>query len=215
MNRSKLIPLIALSACLLALGADARQATSALRFGQQKPLPPQMMDSSVYDDVVELDAKEMKKYLSFPGSKTQPIVRVRVNCRCDTKHNRFAPLVRYEDLWFGKDGPIGLRRIAKLPIRERDQVAIFINSGTDNLSESEIAACAKALVRLRLETMLNRSAILVVRVPSYAFGELLSTLESENFLPYRECRESISFLIPIPLETELGVREMMCFAPPK
>jgi hypothetical protein len=200
-----------LAFCVLSLQADARQATSALRFGPHKTLPPQMVDPSQYDDVIELEAKERKGYLDFAGSKLGPIVEVKVLCRCDTKHNRFAQPIKYEDLWFGKDTSIGCRRNVPLPINPRDQVAIFFTQNTSNLSDAEIDACARALVRLRLETILNRNAIVAVRVPSYAYSELTSTLEGENFYPYKDYRASINFLIPLPLETELGTRETMCY----
>jgi len=211
MIAKKISSIVVLACCLLSLHADARQATSALRFGPHKTLPPQMVDPSLYDDVIELDAKERKGYLNFAGAKLAPIVEVKVLCRRDTKHNRFAQPIKYEDLWFGKDTTIGCRHNVPLPINPRDQVAIFLAPNMSNLSEAEIAACGKALVRLRLETILNRNAIVTVRVPSYAFGELMSTLERENFYPYKDYRASINFLIPIPLETELGEREMMCF----
>jgi hypothetical protein len=213
MKPNKISSVLLLALCVLSLHAEARQATSALRFGQQKPLPPQMVDPSLYDDVVELDAKELKGYLTFNGTKLAPIVKVKVSCRCDTRHNRFAPVIKYEDLWFGKDATIGCRRAMPLPINARDHIAVFVTSSSGHLTEAEIAACAKALVRLRLETILNRNALDVVRVPNYAFGDVLSTLGKENFYPYKDYRASVNFLIPIPLETELGVREMMCFVP--
>jgi hypothetical protein len=204
--------IVMLVSFLLSLHADARQATSALRFGPHRSLPPQMVDPSLYDDVIELDAKERKGYLNFSGSKLNPVVEVKVLCRRDTKNNRFAQPIKYEDLWYAKDTTIGCRRNVPLPINRRDQVAVFFSNGS-NLSEAEIAACAKALVRLRLETILNRNAIVTVRVPSNAFREMISTLEKENFYPYQDYRASINFLIPIPLETELGAREIMCYVP--
>jgi len=136
-----------------------------------------------------------------------------VHCRRDTKNNRFAQSIKYEELWYAKDTTIGCRHSIPLPINPRDRVAIFFASNTRQLSEAEIAACAKALVRLRLETVLNRNAIVTVRVPSYAIKDMISSLEKENFYPYQDYRSSINFLIPLPLETELGTREMMCFVP--
>lgn len=199
---------------LWSANAEAGEATSALRFGPKRPVPSQLIDPSMYDDMVELEIKELKNHLTFSNSKLMPIVRVKVSCRCDTRHDRDAQSVKYEELWFGKDVSIGCRRSIPLPIKERDQVAIFLTVSTNNLTEAEIAACARALVRLRLETMLNRNALITVRVPSYALEELVAELEKENFYPYKDYRASINFLIPIPLETELGAREVMCFIPP-
>jgi len=163
--------------------------------------------------MVELEIKELKNHLNFSNSKLMPIVRVKVSCRCGTRRDRDAESVKYEDLWFGKNSSIGCKRAIQLPLKERDQIGIFI-SNTNNLSQAEIAAYARTLVRLRLETILNRNALLTVRVPSYALDDIVSELEKENFFPYSERRSSINFMIPIPLETELGAREMMCYIPP-
>jgi hypothetical protein len=190
-----------------------RGPNSALRFREKKQLPSQVLDLSTYDDVIELDCRELKDYLTYPGTKITPIVKVSAWCRCDTKNNSEAPRTKYEDLLFGQDKAIGSKRFASIPIRERDQIAIFVKTNGDNLSEAEAVACANALIRLRLELGLNRNSILTVRIPHQSIQTMIAALREKNFRPYRECSQRISVLISIPLETDLGAREMMCYAP--
>lgn len=189
--------------------------TSALRLGEKKPLPPQIIDMSMYDDVIELNCEERPDYMNYAESKLVSIVQIEVDCHCDTKHNQSAPAKKYENLYYTKSRPIGCKHFTAFPIKEHDQVAIFVRSSSGTLSRAEIAACANALVRLCLETSLNKNQVATTRIPNAAMSDLILELEKQHFLKYRDNRDTIETLIPIPLETDLGQREMMCFVPPK
>lgn len=195
-------------------GPDSHfQPKSALQSGAQKPMPPQMVDYSPYEDVIELECEEKKEYLDFRGSKLKPILKVKVTCRCDTMHDRLPPEQKYEDLWFRGGTPIGTKQYIPLPIKERHQIAIFIKP-TDYITDSEIAAFAGALVRLRLETMVNHNQIKVIRIPNDTLERMLAQLEKHRFYSYRDNRERIKTLVPLQFETDLGRRETVSFIPP-
>jgi hypothetical protein len=178
-----------------------------------KPLPPQMVDYTKFDDVIVLDCEERPNHLKFSGSKLNPLVRVRVSVRCDTKNNQFASETKYQDLWFHQADPVGCKRFITNPVKERHEIGIFLKQGADNMNDTEIAACASALIRLRLEANLNKNQILTVRIPNNIFERLKIELAKQNFVSYRENSLHIMILIPIPLETEYGKREVMAFMP--
>lgn len=204
---------------LVALASILAQASgiergSALHRGEKKPMPPQMVDYTKFDDVIVLDCEERPGYIKFQGSQLSPVVRVRVNVRRDTRQNQFASESKYQDLWFNEILPIGSKRFTTNPIKEKHEIGIFLKQGAESMNDAEIAACAAALVRLRLEAHMNRNQLLTVRIPSNIFERLKIQLQRQNFVSYRENSLNITTLIPIPLETEFGKREVMAFLPP-
>jgi hypothetical protein len=176
-------------------------------------MPPQMVDYTKYDDVIELDCEEKPFYINFEGAQLKPVVRVRASCKCDTRHNQFAPEIKYQDFWFKHGTPIGTKHFISTPIEERHRIGIFIKN-QDSLNDAEIAACAGAVIKLRLEASLNKNIIDTVRIPSYMYERMKLELQKQNFLSYRENSLYVKTLIAIPLETELGRREVMCYISP-
>jgi hypothetical protein len=204
---------VAILALLMHWPEACAQKRSALQYYQQPPLPPQMVDLSLYDDVIELNCQEQKKYLTFSGSQLTPVSKVKVSYRLDTKHDKLAPLVQYEDLWYHNSVPIGCKKSEAFAIKKRDQVAILVKN--DRLNNAEIGGIAGALVALRLELSINRNLMAVVRIPNEVLDPLIDELRKQNFLPYRELGRPLSTLVPIQLETDLGKRETMCFQKPQ
>jgi hypothetical protein len=200
-------------AILLHVPAASAQKQSALQYHQRPPLPPQMVDLSLYDDVIELHCQEQKQYLTFTGSQFKSVSKVKVGYRLDTKHDNAAPLVQYEELWFHNSTPIGSKKAQRFAIKKSDQVAILVPP--DRWTDTEIQALAGTLVALRLELSMNRNLMAVVRIPNEILGPLREELRKQNFLPYRELGRPIQTLIPIQLETDLGKRETMCFQKPE
>lgn len=187
-----------------------KKPRSALRFREMKPMPPQLIDFRAYDDVIKLTCEEKPNYLNFPSVKLTPIVKVNVSCLCNTKQNHYAPEAKYQELWFHKANPISCKHFTSFPIKERHEIGIFLNNDR-RLSDAELTALASTLVRLRLETAINQNMIVTVRVPNESFERLKLELQKQNFVSYRENSLNITTLIPIPLETELGRRETLCF----
>ncbi len=195
----------------LLLQGGGQSGGSALHYNERNLLPPLLVDLGQYENVIELQCDEMNNYIKFSGTKLNSIVKVRVECRKDTKNNRNAPLFRYEDLWYQKGAPLGSKKYGPIPINERDQVAIFVKSKLGLMTEAEVAACASALVLLRLDLTLNRNLIVTIRVPDQALEGLVSELRKQNFARYDEIYEELDTLIPIQLETDIGRKETLCF----
>ena len=203
--------LVLLSCAAVLLQAGGRDGGSALRYNERNLLPPQMVDYSQYQNVIELQCCELKNYINFASSKLDSVVKIRVECRKDTKNSRGAAPARYEDLWYQKGTLLGCKKYGNLPINEREEVAIFVKSNLGLMSEAEIAACAGALVLLRLDLTLNRNLIVTVRVPNQSLDGLITELRKQNFVRYDEIYAQLDTLIPIQLETDIGRRETLCF----
>ncbi|HIA51317.1 MAG TPA: hypothetical protein EYN91_04415 [Candidatus Melainabacteria bacterium] len=203
--------LVLISCATVFLQAGGRSGGSALQYNERNVLPPQMVDMGQYENVIELQCDELKNHINFAGTKLNSIVKVKVECRKDTRNNRNAPLLRYEDLWYQKAAPLGSKKYGCLPIEERSQVAIFVKSKLGQMSEAEVGACASTLVRLRLELTLNRNLIVTVRVPNQSLEGLVSELRKQNFVRHSEIFEDVDTLIPIQLETDIGRKETLCF----
>jgi len=212
-NASAVVAFLAMSTSLCTHLPDAHaQKRSGLQFRQRPPLPPQMVDVSLYDDVIELQSQEQKNYLTFSGSKLKPVSKVKVSYRLDTRHDKTAPIVQYEELWFHNSVPIGSKKLQPFAIKRSDQVAILVKNET--LNDAEIEALASALVALRLELSMNRNLMAVVRIPNDILTPLSDSLRKQHFLPYGELSRPIQSLVPIQLETDLGKRQTMCFQKP-
>jgi len=205
------LPLAMLCCATIFLQAGGRSGGSALQYNERNMLPPQMVDIGQYENVIEIQCDELKNYINFSGTRLNSVVKVKVECRRDTKNNRNAPPLRYEDLWYQKGAPLGCKKYGALPIEERSQVAIFVKSKLGLMSDAEIAACASTLVRLRLELTLNRNLVVTVRVPNQSLDGLVCELRKQNFVRHCEIFEELDTLIPIQLETDIGRKETLCF----
>lgn len=209
MNQKHSLVLICFASLLMQGGG--RNGGSALHLNERNFLPPQMVDYSQYENVIEIQCQEIKNHMTFTGTRLNSVVKVKVECRKGTKENREAPLLRYEDLWYQKGTPLGSKKHCVLPINEGEPVALFVKSKLAGLSDAEISACASALIQLRLDLTLNRNLVLTVRVPNQSLEGLVSELRKQNFVRYDEIYEELDTLIPIQLETDIGRKETLCF----
>jgi len=196
--------------CLAGLASGA-VVQSGLRDRPVKLLPPQVFDMQPYDDVFEVEAEELANYLSFEGSKLNPIVRLKISCYCKPNVDHTVQPMKYQDLWLRGGDAIGLKQYAPMPAEDNDRVAILIKPRLKPYSEAEIAACSAALVRLRLALSLNSNLIDTVRVPGLTLDTFVAELRKQHFIPYKELRKRLEVLIPIPLESETGTKVVTCF----
>src|SRR5271169_2191907 len=64
-----------------------------------------------------IDVRDMKHYLSYPGSRLNPLMLLRVNFRAFPRDKSvMIPAAIYQDFWYHEDVPIGLRQYSPLAI---------------------------------------------------------------------------------------------------
>ncbi|MBU6451379.1 MAG: hypothetical protein KGS72_06355 [Cyanobacteria bacterium REEB67] len=192
---------------------------SALRDRPPKVLPPQLFDMSVYDDVLQLHLQSGREGVSgpdgvdFPGSDLKGLTRVKVSCFPQTSTNRASQRVDCDNFKCLDGKVVSEKQTIAWPIKARDRVAVLLENRIKPFSDTELAACSAVLARLRLALSLNGNVLVAVRVPDPCMDRLIAELRRKNFYPYKEVRARLSTLIPIAIESDLGRKEMTCFAP--
>ena len=217
LNLAAVVVLVGTVFCLAAPVQAGGQ--SALRDRPPKVLPPQLFDMSVYDDVLQLHLQSGREGVSspdgvdFPGSDLKGLTRVKVSCFPQTSTNRSAQKVDC-DSFKCLDGRVVSEKLTiAWPIKPRDRVAVLLENRVKPFSDAELAACSAVLARLRLALSLNGNVLVAVRVPDPCMDRLIAEMRRKNFYPYKEVRARLSTLIPIAIESDLGRKEMTCFAP--
>jgi hypothetical protein len=218
--RQSLAAVSMLVGCTFFLGPPVQAGgQSALRERPPKVLPPQLFDMSVYDDVLQMQLQSGREGVSgpdavdFPGSDLKGLIRVKVSCFPQTSTNRSAQRVDCDSFKCLDGRVVSEKQTMAWPIKPRDRVAVLLENRIKPFSDAELAACSAVLARLRLALSLNGNVLVAVRVPDPSMDRLLAELRRKNFYPYKEVRARLSTLIPIAIESDLGRKEMTCFAP--
>ncbi|HEY9755905.1 MAG TPA: hypothetical protein V6C97_12135 [Oculatellaceae cyanobacterium] len=153
-------------------------------------LPCSAIDAQLVDPILPkqfqwamfVEMNENMQYLNYPGSKLNPLTRLRVTANTYPRATNSAPSINpaqlYEDFWYHEDQPIGLRRFGALNI-ERNQIgAIFLGTAGDNS-----AAAGRVLVRLAVELDLQGLSPSVIEVPLDKYDAIVSELAHYSFAP--------------------------------
>jgi hypothetical protein len=128
-----------------------------------------------YDWTVEIQTQKLTRQFDYPGSVLQPIVKAEIQYYST---NAPANKTAYENIWFNNGKAVGLERLHNLDINQGDGVSLRIVGKTGALSPEECKAAANAILRMTLDTYLNRNAVVTVRLPDSYFTQIISALQS-------------------------------------
>ena len=125
------------------------------------------------DWTVTVSAKRQNQFLNYPGSELTPVIMTPIQYDQAGKH------VYYEDLYYSKCHPIGLRQYHALDIQPGSSGVIRIT----NLSQVDEEGCAaaNAVIRTYLDLFLARTLVMYISVPKDAFDNLLQGMERYGF----------------------------------
>jgi len=174
-----------------------------------QPAGAQDLPKQQCDDLMYVRAQEQKGFLDFPGSPFKPIVKVTVSFR-SVKHGTMGDERLYEDLWYQGKNPLGCRRYRDFDLDPKDLIFVYLNSS----SEAEHAASSNTLVRLLLDSLLNRDVICGVSVPSESFWTIVDQMEEENFYRTAKLHGRPGVYISLPLLAEDGHKTSVVWAEP-
>ena len=169
----------------------------------------QAIPNSSQADLVYINAVETKNYLDFPGSPIKQMVKVNVSYKQNNGDGSYGQERPYEDLWYQGQHTLGLRRYRDFDLHTRDSVYIQTQASTP----AEIAALANALVRILLDSKLNRNSIIAVTVPSASFWPLADQLEIENFYKPGRFSGRPPVYITLPLFSDDGHKVTVVYSP--
>lgn len=132
-----------------------------------------------------LDTDELKEHLNYKGSQLHPLIRVRASFRSYLKERHEfedSPPARYEELWYHKGTPVGLRRYSRLEAPRGQFGAIVVRPCQIEKAGSDLAI-TNAVVRLLLDLQFKKLATNLVLVPEGAYDLIASDLGSYRFYP--------------------------------
>jgi hypothetical protein len=136
-----------------------------------------------FDWAMFVDARELKDYLKYPGSKLYPVTNVRVTFRSIQRgiNPQRMPTEAYEEIWYHDGLPIGLHRHRNLKLAPGAMGIIVLGSSTEESDRT--AAMCNALIRLIMDVELHKAVISLVQVPREEYEGIALGLEKYGFLP--------------------------------
>jgi hypothetical protein len=129
---------------------------------------------------VTMTAKQINNYLTYPGSKLSPCVKVSISY-----YNDLSGVISsgsYEDLYYGNSHPIGCLRHHSLDVTGGTRGEIILNTGSSSsMQESEANALANAIKRIYLDLYVKDCQVRDVIVPQDLFDTILLALLENGF----------------------------------
>lgn len=191
LSRSQQIALCALTACALNF--------SALAMAEDAPdINDQWLDAR-FDWVLYLEPTARKNLLDYPGSGVRPVTGVNVAYRVNPRflaQDASRKAVPYEELFYHKSQPIGLRRFSPLPLKNGWQGAIRLT--VKDRDDYDTGAFANAIVRMTLDAQVKNCATAHVLVPPDLVLPICTELRRFNFYSADESNfgtSSVLFLV--------------------
>ncbi len=137
-----------------------------------------------FDWTVRIETQELPTQFQYAGCRLFPVVKTHVTYfkTHDESHtmDENHP-VKYEDMWFHGEKPLGLERLHKFEVERGDAVSIEVTHKEGTGTASEYQAASNAILRLILESNLNANSVATVKLPEgSSFFEVVSCLEHQG-----------------------------------
>ena len=138
------------------------------------------------DWAMYLDAQEMQQFLNYPKSRLHPLTRVRISYRSFPRINDDGPAEpptnskTFEELWYSRRTPVGLRRRMQLQIKPESMGMIVVGPAQ---KKEQCQALSHALVRLLVELQFKDAITSTVVVPEDNYDQIAEGLAYYHFEP--------------------------------
>lgn len=133
-----------------------------------------------FDWTVEIDTKPMKNQFQYTGSELKELIKAKVSFyKMSDEDNK----TDYEDLWYAKSKTLGMERHHKLDITQGDAVCIKVKHLGDSTSYDEQRSAAKAVMKMVLDTTINKNMVATIKVPASSFSTISAEIQNYNFVP--------------------------------
>lgn len=140
-----------------------------------------------FDFVLNVSISPLKDYLTYQGSKYNPVAKVIVNCKntprgiLDESGATTNAKYQYEELWYHTGLPIGCKRTHLFKISEGSNGALRFLPSQAAIENAD--AIADVTARLLLDVYLHGGVCNVVIVPQNGYEVTLSALGRLGFFP--------------------------------
>ncbi len=136
-----------------------------------------------FDWALFIDVRDIQHYLNYNGTKLHPLSRVRINLRIFRTGNSVdasvPPSVIYEELWYHKTTPIGLRR--RFPPRIPTGSVGAVVLGTLDRGREHAAIATNAAIRAITDFQLKDVPTGVLLVPCHQCDAVADKLGQYGF----------------------------------
>jgi hypothetical protein len=133
-----------------------------------------------------LNLPDTNYYLNYQGSKLWPVTKVEVYSRTYRQDGKPIPPKNtlYEEFWYHKQVPLGLRRHTQIVISpQTDGALIVCPAESCTINTQRPPAIANALIRLLVDVQFRNSVIGLVLVPRDEYEGIADALAQYNFFP--------------------------------
>lgn len=160
------------------------------------------------DYVIYIRAQALANYFNFSTSPFEAITKVTISYSLVDKGSA-GPESLYETLWYNGSQPLGCRRYRDFDLPPLSIIYIYLNAS----SAVADGAATNALVRILLDTKLNRNRIVAVEVPVDSFSAFVSQLQEENFYaPGKAPSATMPGYLSLTLIDSIGEKQSVVYA---
>ncbi|MBA4074017.1 MAG: hypothetical protein C0508_03185 [Cyanobacteria bacterium PR.023] len=149
-----------------------------LAFSAAQQVMADGMVSNPYDWVVELETKPLERQFQYEGSSLKKIEKVQVAYYAPNKEDE---KVAYEYLWFNNGKAYGMEKQRKFDLPQGEGVCLKVKHKGVSSSSEERKAAANAVLRLALDTFVNKNPIVQVRLPNESYTDIVNEITSRGF----------------------------------
>jgi len=129
-----------------------------------------------YDWVIRVETTALQRTFEYKGSALSPVTKLSVGYYPVVTPDKTKP---YELVWYHNGKPLGMERLGVLGLAQAEGTAIkIVNKGTHGIEEDK--ASANIILRLMLQTYLNRNPVVLVIVPDDSYTGIISQLQAQG-----------------------------------
>lgn len=158
--------------------------------------PTRAEGNTLYDYTVCLTTQHLERQFKFKGSQLEnKIDRLDVDVYDRDNEQNAAP---YESLWYSQGRPLGMELFNKLQVEKGHGVCLKVKHKSSG-SDDEIKAAANAIMRLWVDTRLNQSAVIIVKVPGDSYYLFIEYLRNHGMTNAPEVENGLEVNAPMTL----------------
>lgn len=133
------------------------------------------MVAAPYDWVLELDTKVLSRQFNYSGSTLKKVEKVSVKYYPSKDDSQ---KTQYEYLWFNEGKALGMEKQRKFDLPQGEGVAIKVKHDNASPTVEEKKATANAILRIAMDSLLNKNPVNMVEVPAGSFTDIANELQN-------------------------------------
>lgn len=176
-----------------------------------------------YDWNLNIETSKLEHQFEYAGSQLQNVVETKTDYYysgsqpVDDRHPDEDHKIKYQNLWYCNTRPLGLERMHAFDLDQGDGVAIRVKHKVGDGSEREYKAAADSILRVMLDSLVNKNPVVIVYLPDGApYDEIIQALRNKGALdapPHSEDNPLMSSAVNIFIKESTGSRHTTMYYP--